>query len=114
MVKMLRKSFILPAIAIGVAAISGCAHGQPSISTTSLPDGVVNQAYSQQLQGHNVDSWFIVAGDAPTGLQLSTSGVLSGTPTTAGTFTFTVEADSGSTYGSPSVDQIFSITITSS
>ena len=35
-------------------------------------------------------SWALVAGQFPPGLSLDPSGLLSGTPTTAGTFPFTV------------------------
>jgi hypothetical protein len=34
----------------------------------------------------------VTAGALPTGLSLSSGGIISGTPTTAGTFTFTVTA----------------------
>ncbi len=40
--------------------------------------------------------WTVVGGVLPAGLNLSTSGILSGTPTTAGNYTFLIEAaDSG-------------------
>ncbi|MBS1830424.1 MAG: putative Ig domain-containing protein [Acidobacteria bacterium] len=58
------------------------------ISTQLLPQGTVGTAYNQtmQLQGvSGTPSWSILSGAVP-GLTLSTSGVLSGTPTTAGTF----------------------------
>ena len=65
-----------------------------SITTTSLPDGTVGQAYTQPVQatgGTGALTWSIVAGTLPQGLSLNpTTGVISGTPTAAGTSSFTV------------------------
>jgi hypothetical protein len=65
--------------------------------TGTLSDGVENEAYSQTLSaagGSGSYTWSISSGSLPTGLSLS-AGVISGTPTVAGTFTFTVEATDG-------------------
>ena len=70
----------------GVAALG--------ITTTSLPDGVVGVAYSAALVasgGTSPYAWSIVSGSLPGELSLSTAGVISGTPTTEGTWTFTVQ-----------------------
>ncbi|MEE8200033.1 MAG: putative Ig domain-containing protein [Candidatus Acidoferrales bacterium] len=72
-----------------------------SISTTSLPDGNLNQSYSATLQasgGTGARTWSIPPDDLPDGLNLNAStGTISGTPTAEGTFNFTVQvADSGS------------------
>lgn len=67
-----------------------------TITTTSLPAGAKNSAYSQTLAAANNTgsvTWTLASGSSlPTGLALSTAGVLSGTPTVSGTFTFTVMA----------------------
>lgn len=66
----------------------------PSITTTSLSDGKVGEAYSQTLAatGTTPITWALGSGSSlPAGLTLS-DGTISGTPTTAGTFTFTVKA----------------------
>jgi len=67
----------------------------PAISTASLPDGEVGVAYSQTLAatgGTTPYTWSITSGTLPDGLSLnSSSGVISGTPTTDGTYTFTVQ-----------------------
>ena len=59
----------------------------PSITTSSLPNGTVGAAYSQTLtaiSGTTPYNWTIVSGTLPAGLSLSSSGIISGTPTTAG------------------------------
>ena len=66
----------------------------PSITTTSLPAGDVGVSYSQALAtsgGTTPFTWSVSAGALPTGLTLGAStGIISGTPTTAGTYSFTV------------------------
>ena len=66
----------------------------PLITTSTLPNGIVNTAYSQTLatMGTTSVAWSLLSGNLPAGLTLSTTGVISGTPTTAGTFNFTVRA----------------------
>ena len=70
-----------------------------TVTTTSLPNGVVGTAYSSSLAtagGTGNISWGVTAGSLPGGLTLSNAGSISGTPSAAGTFTFTVTAtDSG-------------------
>jgi len=71
----------------------------PAITTTSLPNGTAGTAYSQTLSASGSSStWSVDSGSLPTGLTLSSAGVISGTPSVAGTFTFTVKAtnDGGS------------------
>ncbi|MBC7463999.1 MAG: InlB B-repeat-containing protein, partial [Actinobacteria bacterium] len=64
------------------------------ISTSSLASGAVSTAYSAEVIGVGGSSsyiWSITAGSLPAGLTLNAStGVISGTPTTAGTSNFTV------------------------
>jgi len=70
----------------------------PTIRTTSLPNGTAGTAYSQTLSatGTGQITWELAAGNSlPGGLTLSPAGVISGTPTAAGTFTFTVKALNG-------------------
>jgi hypothetical protein len=66
-----------------------------TIATTSLPNGPQNVAYSAGLAasgGTTPYIWSITSGSLPTGLGLNTStGVISGTPTTTGTSSFTVQ-----------------------
>lgn len=66
----------------------------PTITTTTLPNGTVGTAYNQTLiaDGTAPITWKVTGGDLPDGLSLSEDGVLSGTPTTADTYNFTVTA----------------------
>ena len=79
------------ALSIAVAA----APQPPTITTTSLPGGTTGTAYSTTLQassGTTPYTWSLSAGTLPAGLSLAAStGVISGTPTTAGTVSFTVK-----------------------
>ena len=66
----------------------------PTITTTALADGKVNEPYSQTLEatGDTPITWSIASGSLPDGLSL-TGDTISGTPTKAGTFNFTVKAE---------------------
>jgi len=73
----------------------------PTVTTASLPSGNIGIAYNQQLTytggaGGTV-SWAIASGSLPvsSGLTLSSSGLLSGTPTTATTYNFSVAVTVG-------------------
>ena len=65
-----------------------------AITTTSLPNGTVGVAYTATLQVNYATqpvTWSISSGTLPTGLLLDAStGAITGTPTTAGTSSFTV------------------------
>ena len=67
----------------------------PVITTTSVPNGVQNTAYSATLSGTGGTapySWSIVSGSLPAGLSLgASSGTISGMPTASGTSTFVVQ-----------------------
>ena len=65
----------------------------PVISTTTLPGATVGVAYTATLQtaDDRAGAWAVTTGALPAGLTLApATGVISGTPTTAGTSTFTV------------------------
>ena len=76
----------------------GCGEPEPTpptITTTTLPNATVGTAYSQTLAatGDAPITWSISNGTLPVGLNLNTStGAITGTPTTAGTANFTVQA----------------------
>jgi hypothetical protein len=68
---------------------------RPSVTTTSLPAGSVNVAYTATLTaagGSAPYAWVVQSGSLPPGLTLSPAGVLSGKPTVAATSNFTVAA----------------------
>jgi hypothetical protein len=88
----------------------GITNPQPPLSLTiltkSLPSAPTNGAYSQQLVaiGGVVNpltppyTWSLVGNSVlPSGLNLSSSGVISGTPTTGGLFNFTVQVADAAT-----------------
>ncbi|WP_433509252.1 Ig domain-containing protein [Nonomuraea sp. CA-143628] len=68
---------------------------KPSITTTSLPQATPGQSYQQTLAakgGVPFYDWQVTSGSLPAGLSLDRfTGAISGTPTTAGTSTFTVQ-----------------------
>ncbi len=65
------------------------------ITTASLPGGAVGASYSATLAatgGVSPYSWSVVSGQLPPGLSLqATTGQISGTPTQAGAFSFTIQ-----------------------
>lgn len=91
---------VLLLLALGAGALS-CGDGPTGpkfeITTGVTPNGIVGDAYSLALTasgGGRTKTWVVVSGALPSGLTLLASGTLSGTPTTAGTFTFDVRVTS--------------------
>lgn len=75
--------------------VGGIGTVTPKITTDSLPNGTVDAEYKQTLttDGTAPITWRITDGSLPDGLSLNEStGEISGTPTTANTYTFTVTA----------------------
>lgn len=102
----------------GEDKITGTVKYTPSITTASLPEGKVNEEYSASLtaDGSEPITWNVTDGNLPTGLNLSTNGKITGTPTAPGEYIFTVTAsnDVGSvskelTIHVKDVDPIYSI-----
>lgn len=73
---------------------------KPVITTVSLPNGTAEQEYSQRLEFTGYHSgwveWTVVSGSLPDGLTVGYysgggGSLIRGTPTTAGTYTFTLK-----------------------
>ena len=91
-------------VAVGVLAMMGCNPASSttvpvnplpvSIGTLSLPGGSTGTAYSSAILANNGTapySFTISSGSLPAGLTLSSTGVLTGTPTATGAFPFVVK-----------------------
>ncbi len=86
-----------------------------SIAPASLPGGSAGTAYSQALtaSGGNAPYAFTVsAGALPAGLTLSGAGLLSGTPTVAGTFNFTVTATDSTSGTAGTASRAYTLVLT--
>jgi len=82
----------------GSTQVSGTAtltvSGALGVQTSSLPQGTAGVAYHATLQavgGVPPYSWSVTAGSLPAGLTLTSSGQITGTPTSVGTSNFTVQ-----------------------
>ena len=66
-----------------------------TLDPATLPNLPIGQAYNQTMTvtgGTGTFTYAVTTGSLPTGLTLTSGGVLSGTPTVAGTYTFTITA----------------------
>jgi hypothetical protein len=85
------------AVPVKIAAASTTNTSSPlAISTATLPQGVVSAPYTAALTaaaGTTPYTWSITSGSLPAGLSLmASSGVISGTPTLSGNYSFGVTA----------------------
>jgi hypothetical protein len=87
----------------------------PAITTTSLPSGTTGVTYGQTVTatgGTTPYAWSVSSGSLPAGLSIASStGSVTGTPTAAGTSSFTVEVTDANSY---TATKALSITIASS
>jgi hypothetical protein len=77
-----------------IAAASGGGQTPLNLATRSLPSPANGQSYSAPLQaigGTPPYAFSLTLGGLPTGLTLSQSGMISGTPSATGTFNFTIQ-----------------------
>ena len=86
----------------------------PTITTASpLPNGSTTGAYSQTFAATGGSGtgyvWSLFSGSLPNGITLSSGGGLSGTPTQAGNFNFTIEVTDSA---NRSATKAFALTIT--
>lgn len=81
------------------ANVTGSSSAAVSFLTTSLQAGTVNQPYNLQLSasgGSGGYQYNVGSGILPPGLTLSTTGLISGTPTVAGTSSFSLKVTDSS------------------
>lgn len=87
----------------------------PNITTTSLPNGRNGDAYSQTLVatgGQGSLTWSISSGNLPANLSLGAStGAITGTPTSAGSASFTVQVADSCSSGAQTDTQALTITV---
>jgi hypothetical protein len=89
----------------GGNTIGGCSAAPPvcpliTVAPPTAPNGTVGVAYSQQITasgGTGPYTFAISSGTLPAGLTLTPAGLLSGTPTTAGSSAVTIRAIDGTT-----------------
>ena len=91
--RRLRITILLATIVAAVAAVGAAAF---SFKGPPPPGGIVGQPYSYQWVHTGVGpgyeyTYTVDSGSLPPGLNLSSSGRLSGTPTQAGSFQFYIE-----------------------
>jgi hypothetical protein len=104
----------------GSNLVGGCSSAPPppvcptiTIAPSSLPNGTVAVAYNQTISasgGAAPNTFTVTSGALPTGLTLTPAGVLAGTPTTAGSFTFTVRGtDANGCFGSQAYTVVIAV-----
>jgi len=85
------------------------------ITTTSpLPQATLNTAYSQTFAavgGVGPYSWSVVSGTLPPNVSLTSNGILSGTPTAAGAFTFVVRVRDSQSPTAAQTDKSFTLVV---
>ncbi|MBN8850734.1 MAG: T9SS type A sorting domain-containing protein [Sphingobacteriales bacterium] len=85
------------------------------ISPATIPDGQYGTAYKDQhlkvTGGKGTYAFSVSSGSLPPGIPLSGNGILSGAPTAAGTFKFTVTAVGSNDHGPISVSQDYILVI---
>ena len=101
----------------GFSIVVGAAGTQVSITTSSVPNGQVGVAYSTTLAANGGTApytWSISAGALSPGLSLGAgNGVISGTPTASGSFSFTAKVTDSTSPTKQTATKSFTLTIAS-
>ena len=93
---------------------AGVAFAQQITTSSPLPNAVQGQAYNPTVQFQatgfsSLPQWTVSVGTLPVNMNLSPAGVLGGSPSAAGVYTFTVNA---SLVGSASsANKVFQLTV---
>ncbi len=83
-------------------------------SPSTLPSATVGRAYNYQLQaqgGSPPYRWGLVAGSLPPGVSLSSTGLLTGTPQSQGTFRFAASVEDSCSSGRQVAQRTFALPI---
>jgi hypothetical protein len=108
----MRRLRSLPVLLVSaLALVLAPGAGATTVDPAALPAGTTGTAYSQTLSSSTGTAPFtfaVTAGSLPPGLSLSSAGVLSGTPTSSGSFSFTV---TGTDNASVSASRVYSLSI---
>lgn len=100
-------------VSLGALTLLASCIGPPiTITATPLPTAIEGTSYSQILRADTSARWEVVAGSLPSGMRLSSDGVLSGTPAEAGSFAFTVRATQTSGLSSRTGEESFTLEVT--
>ena len=102
-----------PTVGVHLGLISG-----PEFVTQLLADATQSQPYTQKIQlSGNVSNlnYALQSGSLPAGLSLNSStGVISGTPTSTGSFTFTIQVTGQENTSPFQISRTFGLTVNSS
>ncbi|HUF10791.1 MAG TPA: immunoglobulin domain-containing protein [Rhodothermales bacterium] len=97
------------------AAIYVYSNSVPKIISANVPRGVVGISYSVHMEATGGDQcliWSLVSGQLPTGLTLSSDGVISGVPTSQGTWSFVLRVADGDSFSEPFDEGTIDLVIT--
>lgn len=86
----------------------------PAITSSTLPSGDTDTVYSQTLSASNGNGtliWSLVSGTFPPGIALSDAGIISGTPTSSGTFIVTIKVMDSDANNTVSDEDVETLTI---
>lgn len=111
---MLKKYLMLVACVAGLGTAANAAR-PIKITTSSLPSGRVGTSYSTKLYasgGRTPYTWSIVDGYLPTGLSLSSTGTISGTPQVSGSFSVKVQVKDSSQSSTQAAMTSYTLSVT--
>ena len=95
----LRRTLLWWSIFSVCILVTGCLQPPLDVTPAQLANAVQGERYAAELVSNGADpeTWRVIEGTLPPGLLLNrTTGALTGTPTAAGTYTFTTSVEDGS------------------